>query len=122
MMKLNRKQVEDHYAIAKEIYMQIGVNTDDVIKRLSTVSISIQCWQGDDVTGFENLNTGLTGGIQATGNYPGRARNAVELRMDLDKAMSLIPGKHRVNLHSIYAETDGKVVDRNELRPEHFSR
>jgi len=120
MKKFNRKITEDHYYIAKEIYLRIGVNTDAVIEKLKTIPISIQCWQGDDVTGFENHDTGLTGGIQATGNYPGRARNADELRMDLDKAMSLIPGKHRVNLHSIYAETDGKVVDRNELGSEHF--
>jgi len=121
MKKFNRKLTEDHYAIAKKIYLQIGVNSDDVIERLKTIPISIQCWQGDDVTGFAYLNTGLTGGIQATGKYPGKARNADELRMDLAKAMSLIPGKHRVNLHSIYAETEGKRIERNELRPEHFS-
>jgi L-rhamnose isomerase len=81
----------------------------------------LHCWQGDDVTGFENTSEGLSGGIAATGNYPGKARNAQELRRDLDKAYSLIPGTHRLNLHALYAETGGQRVDRNDLRPEHFA-
>jgi L-rhamnose isomerase len=81
----------------------------------------LHCWQGDDVAGFESPDAELGGGIAATGNYPGKARNAQELRRDLDKAYSLIPGTHRLNLHAIYAETGGKRVDRNELLPEHFT-
>src|SRR2546421_423782 len=80
------------------------------------------CWQGDDVGGFENAGGLSGGGIQATGNYPGKARNADELRADLDQALALIPGKHRVSLHAIYAETSGNRVERDELLPEHFSR
>jgi L-rhamnose isomerase len=88
---------------------------------LRGISLSLHCWQGDDVGGFEN-DEGLTGGgIQATGNYPGKARNAVELRADIDKAMSLIPGGHRLNLHAIYAETQGRPVERDQLGPEHFA-
>ena len=112
--------IEKSYEIAKERYFQIGVDTESVLKRLTEITFSIQCWQGDDVTGFENTGTGLTGGIQVTGNYPGKARDANELRMDLDKALSLIPGTHRINLHAIYAETDSRKVDRNEIEPEHF--
>jgi L-rhamnose isomerase len=81
----------------------------------------MHCWQGDDVGGFENPDAGLSGGIQATGNYPGKARTPEELRVDIDKAMSLIPGKHRLNIHAIYAETNGEKVERTELKPEHFS-
>jgi L-rhamnose isomerase len=97
------------------------VDTEAAMKKLAEISISVHCWQGDDVAGFERA-TGLSdGGIQATGRYPGKARTPDELRMDLEKALSLIPGKHRLNLHAIYAESDGKV-ERNELRVEHFSR
>ncbi|MCX7888034.1 MAG: L-rhamnose isomerase, partial [Verrucomicrobiae bacterium] len=87
----------------------------------STVSVSLHCWQGDDVGGFERMGQGLDGGLAVTGNYPGKARTPDELRADLDKALSLIPGKHRVNLHAFYAETGGKKIDRNELEPEHFA-
>ena len=90
---------------------------------IKNIPISILCWQGDDVGGFEVDADGvLGGGILATGNYPGKARNAEELRQDLDKAMSLIPGKHRVNLHASYAETEGKFVERDELEPRHFEK
>ena len=85
------------------------------------MSLSLHCWQGDDVGGFENFGGGLSGGIAATGNYPGKARTPDELRRDLDKVYSLIPGSHRLNLHAMYAETNGRKVDRNELRPEHFA-
>ncbi len=115
------KQIEEAYAVAKERYAQLGVDSDKALGALSEVSISLHCWQGDDVTGFENTGEGLSGGIAATGHYPGKARNAQELRRDLDNTYSLIPGAHRLNLHALYAETGGKRVDRNELRPEHFA-
>lgn len=114
------KQVQDAYILARERYAGLGVNVDQAIETLKSVSLSLHCWQGDDVGGFENTGEGLSGGIAATGNYPGKARTADELRMDLDKAYSLIPGKHRLNLHAIYAETGSKRVERNELAPEHF--
>jgi L-rhamnose isomerase len=116
------KQIRNAYALAKERYAPLGVDTDAALAKLALISISLHCWQGDDVAGFENSGGELTGGIAATGNYPGKARTADELRRDLDLAYSLIPGTHRLNLHSIYAETGGVVVPRNELRPEHFSR
>ena len=115
-----KKQVQDAYILARERYAGLGVNADQAIEMLKGVSLSLHCWQGDDVGGFENTGEGLSGGIAATGNYPGKARTADELRKDLDKAYSLIPGKHRLNLHAIYAETGGKRVERDELAPEHF--
>lgn len=114
--------VEKAYDLAREQYAQNGVDTDKVLARLSTIPISLHCWQGDDVGGFETSD-GLTGGgIQATGNYPGKARTADELRRDMDTAFGLIPGKHRLNLHAIYAETGAKRVERDSLTAEHFSR
>ena len=107
--------------MAKERYAMLGVETDQALDTLAHISISLHCWQGDDVGGFESPDAELGGGLAATGYYPGKARNADELRSDLDKAYSLIPGTHRLNLHSIYAETGGQKVERNELRPEHFS-
>lgn len=107
------------YDFAKKYYSKLGINTDQVIQKLKNIPISIHCWQGDDVTGFENPDGQLTGGIQATGNYPGKARNANELRQDLEKAFELIPGKKRVNLHAIYLESN-TPVDRNKIKPEHF--
>ncbi len=103
---------------AKEMYKNIGVDVDVALKKLNNVKISMHCWQGDDVAGFEN-GSSLDGGIAATGNYPGKARNSIELMADLDKAFSLIPGKHKVNLHASYAITDEKV-DRDKLEPKHF--
>lgn len=120
IMSLRNEGIEKSYEIAKERYAKWGIDTDKVIKDLEKVSVSMHCWQGDDVTGFENPEGSLTGGIQATGNYPGKARNAEELRRDIEKALSLIPGTHRLNVHAIYAETNGEKVDRNELKPEHF--
>jgi len=115
------KTIEKTYEAASRRYAQLGVDTEAAMKKLAEISISVHCWQGDDVTGFERA-TGLSdGGIQATGRYPGKARTPDELRMDLEKALSLIPGRHRLNLHAIYAESDGKA-ERNELRVEHFSR
>lgn len=108
------------YQIAKERYAAIGIDTEAVIEKLSKVGISMHCWQGDDVKGFENAGA-LTGGIQTTGNYPGAARNPQELMQDLDKAFSLIPGKHNVNVHACYGiYEDGKIADRDQIKPEHF--
>lgn len=110
------------YQEAKKKYAVLGVDTEAAIKSLQKVSISMHCWQGDDVGGFEN-DLGATGGIQATGNYPGKARTPEELMADIDKALSLIPGKHRINLHACYAIfEDGKKVDRNKLEPKHFRK
>jgi len=118
----NSNAIEKAYEAARERYAELGVDTQEAIERLASTAISLHCWQGDDVGGFEGGNEGLSGGgIMATGAYPGRARTADELRADLDKALSLIPGKHRLNLHAMYAETGGSV-DRNELTAEHFAR
>jgi L-rhamnose isomerase len=113
------------YDLAKEQYAALGINTDAALKTLASIPISLHCWQGDDVTGYENQGGGGGGGTLATGNYPGKARSGDELRADAAKALSLIPGKHRFNLHALYAETGGgggKKVDRDALAPEHFSR
>lgn len=114
------KTVEQPYKLARERYAELGVNTDEALERLAKVPISLHCWQGDDVGGFESLGTGLDGGLAVTGNYPGKARTPDELRSDLDKTLSLIPGKHRLNLHASYRDTTAKV-ERNELEPEHFA-
>jgi L-rhamnose isomerase len=114
-------KIERAYEFARERYERFGVDTNAALERLQSVPISLHCWQGDDVGGFEN-EQGLTGGgIQATGNYPGKARTADELRADLEQAFRLIPGRHRLNLHAIYAETHGKPVERDELPAEHFT-
>ena len=112
--------VQSAYAIAKERYAALGVDTEAALTRLESIPISLHCWQGDDVGGFENPTGALTGGIAVTGNYPGKARNADELRRDLDQAYRLLPGKHRLNLHAIYLEADRKV-ERNRIEPAHFS-
>ncbi|HHX62008.1 MAG TPA: L-rhamnose isomerase [Epulopiscium sp.] len=111
--------IANQYEYAKEYYAKLGIDTDKAIDKLKDISVSINCWQGDDITGFEHSDGPLTGGIQVTGNYPGKARNAQELRQDLEKAFELIPGKKRLNLHAIYLESD-TAVDRNEVKPEHF--
>lgn len=108
-----------NYEIAKEIYASYGVDTDEAIKKLNEIKISLQCWQGDDVAGFLFKDQLLTGGIQVTGNYPNKARNIEELKNDLELAFSLIPGNHKVNLHAIYADTKEKV-DLDQLEPKHF--
>jgi L-rhamnose isomerase len=118
---MNKPHVDAAYRLAKEQFSELGVNTDAALKQLSSIAISLHCWQGDDVGGFEKMGQGLDGGLAVTGNYPGKARTPDELRADLDKALSLIPGKHRLNLHAFYAETGGKKVDRNEMGPEHFA-
>ncbi len=114
-------QIHAAYALAQERYAAFGVDTEKAMQTLTGIPISLHCWQGDDVGGFESPDAALTGGIQATGNYPGKARTADELRADLDRAYSLIPGKHRLALHAIYAETGGRRVERNALQPEHFA-
>lgn len=108
------------YDLARESYAALGVDTEAALAALNTIPISLQCWQGDDVAGFEPSAEALSGGIQSTGNYPGKARNIDELRSDLDKAYSLIPGRHRLNLHAIYGDFQGKAVDRNALGIEQF--
>jgi len=113
------KQVRQAYDLARERYAAMDVDTETALEQLSEISISLHCWQGDDVGGFEDPDAELSGGIAVTGNYPGKARTAQELRQDLDKVYSLLPGNHRLNLHAIYLEAD-KKVERNEIRPEHF--
>lgn len=116
-----RKAVEKAYELAREHYAGYGVDTERAMETLRRLPVSLHCWQGDDVGGFEN-DLGLTGGgIQPTGNYPGKARTADELRSDLDQAYRLIPGRHRLNLHAIYAETGGRPVERDQLTPTHFA-
>ncbi|SHL29900.1 L-rhamnose isomerase [Anaerocolumna jejuensis DSM 15929] len=113
---------KQRYESAKEIYKKIGVDTDEAISKIRKTSISMHCWQGDDVGGFEGAGQ-LSGGIQATGNYPGKARTPEELMADIDKALSLVPGKHRINLHASYAIFEpGEKVDRDKLEPKHFAR
>ena len=112
--------LQSAYTLAKERYAAFGVDTEQAIARLEKVAISLHCWQGDDVGGFENPGGELSGGIATTGNYPGKARNAHELRNDLDVVYKLLPGAHRLNLHAIYLEAD-KKVERNRIEPRHFS-
>lgn len=118
--KLDESQINSAFEMAKERYAAFGVDVDAAMETLKTVPISLHCWQGDDVLGFEDPDRGLSGGIMATGNYPGRATSIDELRSDLDKAYSLIPGTHRLNLHASYLDTD-QTVERNEILPEHFA-
>lgn len=114
--------VQKSYEIAKQQYKSMGVDVEAAIKMLDSIAVSMHCWQGDDVAGFEGAGQ-LTGGIMSTGNYPGKARNGAELRQDVDKAMSLLPGKQKLNLHMMYAEFNGKpVADRDKLKPEHFQK
>lgn len=117
---MKAEQIKQAYDIAKERYAAIGVDTDKVIDLMQDFHLSMHCWQADDVTGFEMREGGLTGGIQVNGNYPGKARNIDELRADILYAMSLIPGKHRLNLHEIYGDFGGKFVDRDQCSVEHF--
>ena len=111
---------EQAFELAKQRFADTGVDVEAAMTQLDKIPVSMHCWQGDDVRGFENPQGALTGGIQATGNYPGRARNADELRADVDLALGLIPGPKRFNLHAIYLESD-KPVDRNEIEPQHFA-
>lgn len=117
---MKTEMIEKAYAIAQERYAALGIDTDLALEKLQRISLSLHCWQADDVAGFENQGGALTGGIQATGNYPGKARNIEELRADILKAKSYIPGTHRLNLHEIYGEFGNKFVDRNQVEPGHF--
>lgn len=117
---MSNENIGKAYELAKEAYSAIGVDTDAAVKSLEGVELSMHCWQGDDVTGFEHASDALTGGIMATGNYPGRATTPDELRGDLEFAMSLLPGTQKVNLHAIYLDTAEKGVDRDKIEPKHF--
>ena len=116
---MEQERVRQSYADAREQYGEFGVDTEAVLDRMADIQISIHCWQGDDVSGFERGGP-LTGGILATGNYPGKARTPDELRADFETAYRLIPGTHRFNLHAMYLETGGKTVDRDQIEPAHF--
>ena len=111
--------IQTAYSLARDVFAELGVDTEACLARLDTIPISIHCWQGDDVRGFESPDRALSGGIQASGNYPGRARNATELRADLDMAMAQIPGAKRLNLHAMYLESP-RPVARDAIAPEHF--
>ena len=112
--------IQKGYELAKAYYKELGIDTDEVIRKVNDKAISMHCWQGDDVIGFEKNAGSLSGGIQTTGNYPGRARNAEELRADIEEVLKYIPGKTRLNLHANYLEAD-HAVPRNEILPEHFA-
>ncbi|AWB66075.1 L-rhamnose isomerase [Saccharobesus litoralis] len=118
---MNKDQVLAAYEQAKEVFAKQGIDTEQALAQLAKTPISIHCWQGDDVKGFEIAQRELSGGIQATGNYPGKATTAVELRADMEKAFSLIPGAKRVNLHAIYIDSE-EDVDRDKIEPRHFER
>lgn len=117
---MKEEQIIKAYEDAKTLYTSLGVNVEQAVKKLKNLSISIHCWQADDVTGFENPDGELTGGIQTTGNYPGKARTIEELKKDLEKVLSLIPGKHRISLHATYGDFAGEFVDRDKIEPKHF--
>lgn len=110
-------QLEQAWELAKQRFAAVGIDVEEALRQLDRFPVSMHCWQGDDVSGFENPEGSLTGGIQATGNYPGKARNASELRADLEQAMRLIPGPKRLNLHAIYLESDTPVA-RDQIKPE----
>ncbi len=118
---LNDSSIEKSYGNAREVYAQYGVDTEAAMKKLAAIAISFHCWQGDDVGGFEGQTSFEGSGIAATGNYPGKPRTADELRADLDKALSLVPGTHRLNLQASYGDFAGKNVDRNEYQPEFYT-
>jgi len=115
---VNETRPATTYRLAQERYAELGVDTEKALQQLERIAISIHCWQGDDVGGFENAGQGLGAGLAVTGNYPGKARTPHELRRDFEKALSLIPGRHRFNLHSSYAEANGKRIDRDALTPD----
>jgi len=117
---MNRTNVEKSFSLAQERYAALGVDVQHALKTLATIPISLHCWQGDDLGGYENFGMQLGGGLVATGNHPGKARTPDELRADLEMTYSLIPGKHRLNLHAMYGEFGRKKVDRDEIAPGHF--
>ncbi|MFW6101158.1 MAG: L-rhamnose isomerase [Bacteroidota bacterium] len=117
----NTDNIKKAYEIAKQQYKELGVDTDQALEKLRDLQVSMHCWQTDDVGGFETPESELEGGgIQVTGNYPGKARTLEEVRQDLDKAMSLLPGKQKINIHAIYGDFGGKLVDRDQIDVEHF--
>ena len=116
---MNEQKIKQAYELAVERYASLGVDVEKAMEQLQKVQLSMHCWQADDVTGFESTGS-LTGGIQATGNYPGKARNMEELRADILKAVSMVPGNHRLSLHEIYGDFGGKFVDRDQVEPAHF--
>jgi len=116
---MNADQINSNYELAKQAFSELGVDVDGALETLNKITISMHCWQGDDVSGFENPDMALTGGIQTTGNYPGKARTPEQLRSDINEAMRLIPGALRLNLHALYLEAD-QHVDRDQIKPEHF--
>lgn len=117
---MKEEQLQIAYEDAKAQYAALGVDIDQAIEKLDKLSISIHCWQADDVSGFENPEGELTGGIQTTGNFPGKARTIEELRSDLEKVISLVPGHHRISLHATYGDFGGEFVDRDKVEPRHF--
>ena len=123
MYKTDKDLIQRNYEAAKKTYAAFGVDTDAAIAEFGTIPVSLHCWQADDVRGLETPKEGLdSGGIMATGGYPGRARNGDEMRADLDVVLKLLPGRQRLNLHAFYAETGRQVVDRDALEPAHFAR
>ena len=119
-MSNHSKKIQQTFFLAKERYAALGVDVDRALRQLAKIPVSLHCWQGDDLGGFETAGSGLGGGLVATGNHPGKARTPGELRMDLEKALSLIPGRHRLNLHAFYGEFGGRKVDRDEIDVAHF--
>jgi L-rhamnose isomerase len=118
---MNKTRIEKAYQLAKEEYADLGINTDTVLQKMNEVVISLHCWQTDDVGGFETPDSTLSGGgIQATGNYPGKARTLGQMRADLEKVLSLLPGRQRLNLHAIYGDFQGERVDRDQIEVKHY--
>ena len=118
---MNIQRIQQAYQLAKEQYAELGINTDVVLEKMKEVVISLHCWQTDDVGGFETPDSSLSGGgIQATGNYPGKAHTIQQVRDDLEKVLSLLPGKQRLNLHAIYGDFQGERIDRDQIEPRHF--
>ncbi|HCE57771.1 MAG TPA: L-rhamnose isomerase [Prolixibacteraceae bacterium] len=118
---MNKQRIQQAYQLAKEQYAELDINTDEVLEKLKEVVISLHCWQTDDVGGFETPDSSLSGGgIQATGNYPGKAHTIQQMRDDLEKVLSLLPGKQRLNLHAIYGDFQGEHIDRDQIEPKHF--
>ncbi|NBW86791.1 MAG: L-rhamnose isomerase, partial [Planctomycetia bacterium] len=119
-MTTDGHHVDAAYRLARERYAALGVDTEQALAALLEVPVSLHCWQGDDVVGFEQAGGALGGGLAVTGNHPGRARTPEELRSDIDAALAVIPGRHRLNLHAFYGEFGGQRVDRDAIEPVHF--
>ena len=115
-----KKSIQKAYEMAKEQYAEFGVNTEIVLEQFDKTIISMHCWQVDDVGGFENPDSALSGGIQVTGNYPGKASTIQQAKQDYEKIMSLLPGKQRLSLHAIYGDFTSNKADRDQIEPRHF--